>query len=491
MKRKLIQAFAVILILSGTVHSQTLPGDSITIAANADLTHGFVHMIFFGRHYRPLWATPVRIPVIDLERSGFKIIKEGGSNETFNLRLTDSLKREFVARSVKKDLTKALPDNMQKSMVARVFSDLMSANHPYGPLMVAPMAKAAGVFHSNPKLYVVHIDTNVSRDFRSGTTAMLVMIEERADESWSQFPKFNYAKSVVGTEKFMTDRLNDNDILTDGELFLRTRLLDLLIGDWSRHEDQYRWAVRDSGDIKFYQPIPRDRDHAFYRYNDGLLNRISLLFVPKTVTFGKKIKNVEHLHIVGAMLSKLILTSVTREKWYEIVASVKDGITDSVIENAVNQLPPEIYAKASVKLIKHLKARRNQLPRVADDLYDLIFTSPNIVGSNKDELFKVTRLNRTETLVEVYKISKKGNTDVLMFSRKFNTAETKEINLFGLEGSDRFEISGEADRGIKILVIPGPGEDEVKIAKGLSRGITVDDSEDFNYTQTILKEQLK
>jgi hypothetical protein len=37
----------------------------------------------------------------------------------------------------------------------------------------------------------------------------------------------------------------------------------MLIGDWDRHDDQWRWAAFDEGKHTVFKAIPRDRDQAF------------------------------------------------------------------------------------------------------------------------------------------------------------------------------------------------------------------------------------
>ena len=41
-------------------------------------------------------------------------------------------------------------------------------------------------------------------------------------------------------------------------------LFDLIIGDWDRHEDQWRWAEQEDGKDEIYEPIARDRDQTFF-----------------------------------------------------------------------------------------------------------------------------------------------------------------------------------------------------------------------------------
>jgi hypothetical protein len=63
----------------------------------------------------------------------------------------------------------------------------------------------------------------------------------------------------------MLDALNkDNDNSVDSSEFFRARLLDLFLGDWDRHEDQWRWADTKKGSEKKYFAVPRDRDQVFH-----------------------------------------------------------------------------------------------------------------------------------------------------------------------------------------------------------------------------------
>ena len=46
----------------------------------------------------------------------------------------------------------------------------------------------------------------------------------------------------------------DNDNSVKGKEFLRARMLDIYIGDWDRHEDQWRWHNTDSSKDKSMKP---------------------------------------------------------------------------------------------------------------------------------------------------------------------------------------------------------------------------------------------
>ena len=73
----------------------------------------------------------------------------------------------------------------------------------------------------------------------------------------------------LAENKMLNHRYAEDDHFIDQLAFARARLLDLLVGDWDRHEDQWRWAkFKQDDDIKLYRPIPRDRDNVFF-WSDG------------------------------------------------------------------------------------------------------------------------------------------------------------------------------------------------------------------------------
>src|SRR5690606_41612751 len=63
--------------------------------------------------------------------------------------------------------------------------------------------------------------------------------------------------------------------------------------------------------------------------------------------------------------------SVGREVWVEIADSLRAVITDEVIEEAIRQWPDPVFEEVGVYTIESLKARRDKLPEVANQYYDL------------------------------------------------------------------------------------------------------------------------
>jgi hypothetical protein len=80
-----------------------------------------------------------------------------------------------------------------------------------------------------------------------------VLFEEREPAGQSE--------NKIKTVKELDENYN---IDLDGKEVLRARMLDLLIGDWDRHEDQWRWKAEKTDKGKVYTAVPRDRDQALH-----------------------------------------------------------------------------------------------------------------------------------------------------------------------------------------------------------------------------------
>ena len=61
--------------------------DSVVIAADSSQAAGALFKSLFGRHYRDLWAAPIQVPVLDLQRfdGGLTPTEKGGGKQTRTL----------------------------------------------------------------------------------------------------------------------------------------------------------------------------------------------------------------------------------------------------------------------------------------------------------------------------------------------------------------------------------------------------------------------
>jgi hypothetical protein len=418
----------------------------------------------WGSHYRQEWSAPVRFKIVMLDTlaGGLTPYESGGGRQSKSLRLRDKSGREYVLRSVDKSFGKALPEIFQGTFVESVINDQVSIANPYGILIVPVLAEAAGVYHTRPEIFFVPQQPALD-SFNKDFANQLYMFEQRPDENWEVAANFGNSQNIIGTDKMLSELLEDNDHRVDQLSYVRARLFDFLIGDWGRHEDQWRWATVKKDDEKIYEPIPRDRDQAFTKFDGRLLKpAISMANLNHLQTFDKTIRDVNAFGFTARDLDRRLANEPSLKQWTEIAGDIQHALTNAVIEQAVKKLPAEVFTISGNELIEKLRSRRDHLVEYATTYYKFLAKDVDILGSDKKELFEINRISDNETDVKVYKIKKEGDVkNKPFYERKFYTAETNEIRLYGMGDDDIFHVTGTTHKGILIRIIGGNGNDSL------------------------------
>lgn len=351
--------------------AQTL-GDSVVIVPGPWYESGKIHHIFFGEKYRELWDTPVQVAVFqwDEAKGGLEPVKMGGSQQTIGLDAEDSQEREWALRSVNKDQSKALPWVLRHTILRPMFRDQVAALNPYGAVVVPVLANAIGILHTNPSIVFVPYDKEKG-EYNERMAGRMALLEEDADGSWKGDKVFGNADKVDDTEE-MLERVAEEKYPVDTLLYARSRLFDMLISDWDRHEGQWSWALVEENGRKIYKPLPRDRDMAFYRFDEGLFSHITLLINNKFQSFHKEYKNVKGLTKQSIKMDRRLLQDVDLPSMLRVAEDIKTQLTDSIIEEAFQQYPPEIFQKVGREHIEILKARRDKLPEAAEEFWRIV-----------------------------------------------------------------------------------------------------------------------
>jgi hypothetical protein len=444
--------------------------DSVTLVPGANYKAGPVKTFLAGKHYRETWLTPVTVPVFDIESAegGLKPLKAGGNMQSLVLHMQAANGKRYVLRSVQKNPVKTIPEELRKTFVLSLAQDQVSTMHPYGALAAAQLAEAAGIYHTSPQLVYI-LKTPALGQFESSHGGMLALFEEKPEDDWSDAKNFGYSKNIIGTEDLLLKMEESTYHRVDERAFARARLLDILIGDWDRSEDQWAWAGFTTDSTTIYRPIPRDRDQAFVKM-DGFF---PWLFSRKWAArkyqgFDEDIDDMKGLNYNARWIDRSFLTRLSEADWISIADSVKRVLTDEVIEKSIRQVPSSgVYGE---EVIAKLKARRDRLVEYAKYYHNVLCEDVDIVGSNGSELFEVQR-KKDSTVVKVYRcrITVKGDKEKtlqaekqdLIYERVFADDETDEVRLYGLGGSDVFEISGKSREGVLVRVIGGEGFDRI------------------------------
>jgi hypothetical protein len=449
------------------------PGDSLTGPASDRYRRGAIGRFFFGTHYRPTWEMPVTVPTFRPDKlfGGLRAVKEGGSMQTLNLRMVAPDGHQYVLRSVDKDLTRALPEKKRAGMQAQTLQDQTSAVNPYGALVAASLAEAAGVYHASPKLYRVPTTENVLGEFQDAFAGRLVYLEERPDGDWRTRKEFGLAPRVVSSEEMLRARyaapgtdFNAPLADVDAHAYLRARLLDIYLGDWSRREDQWRWAlVSEENGTPRYRPIPRDRDHAFSRYADGVFPALAVLFKREVVSFGPKIEKVSRYVESSETLDRVLLGWLDEGAFTAEATSLQAALTDASIDKALTQWPANVQRLDGRKFRQALQQRRDQLPGKAKELYRYLAKQAVLVGTDGEDRYRFESEGQKLKITWQARLDTAGRHGMSTYGRSFNPTETKSICLYQLAGRDQIELVGPLPaKGPKIEIFDGPGRDEAR-----------------------------
>ncbi|GEQ86104.1 hypothetical protein ULMS_16120 [Patiriisocius marinistellae] len=442
---------------------------------------GFYNFIW-GKRYREYFGIPVTAEVADLSKvyKGLKITKAGGGHQSYSARLADEDGREYAMRGLEKNALKFLKfkvpgisyakEDYEGTFAETAVYDFFTTTHPYMQLVINPLAEAVNLNHGNTSLYYLPKQPGFEI-LGDAYGDQLYFIEERPNDEQKDYPGYNRMnpgggeiKEFESTKDVFEKIKEDEKYAIDQKAFIRARIFDMLIGDWDRHEDQWRWGQYEinEDDIRFL-PVPRDRDGAFAKF-DGVAIPAIQLFLPDTrfwQSYDQEIPNVKWFNGEGNNLDRSILNKFSTAEWIAQAKYIQDNMSDEAIEKAFEKLPKEVQDEASENIKKNLKGRLANLDKIAERYGTYLNKTVAIHGTNKDDKIKITRLDNGMTKV-VLERKLKGENEVF-FDRTFDAKETKEIWIYGLDDDDEFEVEGNGDNKIMVRLIGGYGKDNFNI----------------------------
>ncbi|GGZ80048.1 metallophosphoesterase [Algibacter mikhailovii] len=432
-----------------------------------------------GDHYRQAYSTVINAEVATLDTlyGGLKIVRKGGGNQTKSLRLQRKDGRQMNMRALRKSATqflqttlyknKYIQDDFKRTSVESFILDFYTSAHPYAFATVPDLSDAAEVFHTNPKLYYVPKHKQLG-EFNNEYGDELYLIEERPEKNYSGTALFGFADDIESTHDVIQKIRKDESYKIDEDAFIRARLFDMLIGDWDRHQDQWRWAQfnQDNGN-KHYKPIPRDRDQVYSNFDGALLDVLRSLSgaTRELQEYDEELKDIERMNTDGIKLDRILIQRANKETWLKHAKFLQEHITDEVIDKAFSKIPVEVQDEDIADIKEKLRGRRANMMEIAERYFEIVNKLVIITSTDKDDFIEIERLGSQETRVKVSRI-KDGEKGRVILDKTFNREITKEMWIYGLDDKDVFEVTGKADKPIFIRLIGGQNNDTYNIKSG-------------------------
>jgi predicted phosphodiesterase len=457
-----------------------------SIYTKEEVTKSKKYRFLWGERYRKYFGTLVNAPTVDLDTlfGGLKPVRKGGGHQSKSLRLRDKKGREYVMRALRKNAVQYLQavafkdqyveGKFDGTATENLLSDVFTGSHPYAPFTIGRLSDAIGLYHTNPVLYYIPKQNSLGQ-FNAEFGDELYMIEERASSGHGDKASFGFANKVISTDDLLHNLNKNEHHILDEEAYIKARLFDMLIGDWDRHEDQWRWAVFKEKKQTIYRPIPRDRDQAFSIFGDGALLNIATKLVPTLrlmKSYTKELKSPKWFNLEPYPLDMVLISRSEKGIWDKQVELIRNNITDVVIDEAFTNFPDEVKGETIQEIKRKLQGRRSNLQNISDSYFSHITKFQVIIGTQKDDWFEIERLQNGQTKITAYRI-KKGKKDVVFHQRIYNESETKEIWIYGLNDDDVFVVKGKGEKQIKLRIIGGQNNDIYNIIDG--KNVTIYD----------------
>ncbi|MGO4911890.1 hypothetical protein [Leeuwenhoekiella sp. W20_SRS_FM14] len=433
----------------------------------------------WGKHYRDLYGVEIEahVALLDTLYGGLKVERAGGGHQTQSLRLVDKDDREYNMRALAKDPFAFLKSSgyddldaqvyFKGTLPARLIEDFYTASHPYGAFAIPKLAGAADLNHTHPKVFYVPKQKELG-DFNETHGDRLYMIVEKPDADFNGDHMFGFNEDVESTtDLFEAIREDEKNVVEEND-YIRARVFDMLVGDWDRHEDQWRWAERkDSADVATYIAIPRDRDQVFSKF-DGKIIKMLQKFMASTrelANYGPDIEFIEKFSESAITLDRAILQKSTKKEWLDAVDYIQKQITPEVVAKAFADIPDEIQDEDWLQLQDDLLKRKSNLKDIVERYYAFYIKFQTLKGTDKDDHFYITRNDDGTTRIKAVRIEDDQD-GTLLFDRTFNPQETAEIWIYGLDDDDVFTTNGNGKSSIKLVIAGGLDDDTYDLKNG-------------------------
>ncbi|UMQ41117.1 metallophosphoesterase [Chryseobacterium sp. Y16C] len=438
---------------------------------------GPIYRWLWGEHYRKYYGIPIEAPTANISTldGGYTPFREGGGNQSNSLRLKAQDGQEFVMRGVKKSAVRFLNNmafkkstfgnELNNTFPDKFLLDFYTTNHPFTPFSVGNLAEKLDIPHSNPRLYYIPKQQALG-EYNQSYGDEMYMIEERFSSDAKTLASLDNAKDILSTDDVLKNLNKNYKYSIDKESYIRARIFDMLIGDWDRHSDQWKWAEYENGDKVIYKPIPRDRDQAFSKYDGAAFKIImNIPAIRHMKTFKEDIKNVKWMNMEPYPLDLIFLKGATQEDWISQAKYIQEHLTDKNIDEAFTNIPKEVQDETLADIQRKLKSRKTKLQDYAVQYYNVLQEKVPLAGTVNPDKFVITKTGNS-VLVQQYKLDKNKENPELVFEKTYDDSKTKELWIYGLEDDDIYEVSGDGRPKINIRLIGGYNHDTYTVANG-------------------------
>jgi hypothetical protein len=469
--RKVTAGLALSLALAAGL-SSAYGEETRKVVAGEIFAHGGVWRFWFGDGYRKEWITAAEVPVIDLktEAGGLKPVRQVGALETVGLALAGANGRAFTFRKLMKQPERTIPKEWLGTEIEAIVKDQTSAAHPAATAVVGALARSMGILFYGSRVMVMPDDPLLGQ-FRATFGNTVGTLDEYPT------PGYQGITEIISTGDLWKKWLEGGpENRVDSRAFVKARLFDLVVGNWDRHQGQWRWARIPGHPL--WEPVPEDADQAFTRY-EGVALGAARKMIPRFMRYsGEFPGRIEGLTVNNADVTRWFPADLEWPAFEELARELKAQMTDAAIDEAVRQMPAEWYAIDGALMAKEIRQRRDGIVEYARKFYLHLADRVEVRATDGDDLATVQHVADGSLEVTLAPASADGSAGAPYYHRRFLPKETKEVRVYLYGGNDHLVTSGPKKGDITLRVLGGSGNDVLDDTK--SGGADLRDSDGTN-----------
>ena len=438
-----------------------------------------IYKELWGEFYREEYSKDVKLPNANLDSlfGGVKVLRKGDSSLFRSLIVENESGDFYVIKAAKKESVQYLQhlffkdsyveDDLKQTVIESLINDLHTASFPFSNAIVNALLKTVNVnFQSSEYVYLPK--QKALGRYNAFIGDEVCIIEPLPFYNNTNQSNSNSNKIISSNDLFEQLRTGAKSSV-DEEMYVNARLIDLLVGDWSRDKNNWYWKQVYKSNQVVYEPIPINREQAFSKFDGVIFDVARGIAEPMNQfqDYNKEIdkKSIKWLTHSAIQLDRLLIQVNSNKFWLEQSKFIKNQLTDEVINSIFSQINnnhDSVYLDA---IKKRLIQRRDQLEEIVRLYLSMLEKLIIIQGSDHDDIIKIFRLDNDLTKIQIYE-KQTAEEPLLVLDRNFNSQATKEIWIYMLDGNDQLNISGKSNSKITIRVVGGLGDDQFDILNG-------------------------
>lgn len=415
----------------------------------------------WGRHYRDLYKVPITVQPVHLSSlyGGLRVVEqapkqyglflENKNGNLYLMRLVGGYTTFLESGFFKKVYNQK---EYKETYLDSFIKDAYTITNPYTFIVADKLAGKLSLSAFDPHIYYIP-PRSVQDTIADGTG-----IEDRLVSIYNIGAQVDKA-DVLETDTILHRIKEDKSFEVDLRVYIRERLFDMLVGDWNKTNDNWKWigTLRNDSTV-YYTPVVVDRVHAFTKVDGFFFKGILGMFGLKCISdYDYTYGNLRKTNGFSFPLDAALTVGCDRSLWLEEARYIKSTLTDEVIDRFFLLLPKEVQGKDTDEIKAKLKARRNGIENVAARYYHLLQKNPVITGTEKDDRFEIVRDYGNNVRIRIY-----DEADKIVFDKVYDK-DASEIWIYGLGGNDRFSVSGESGKKSLIVLVGGKGDNSYDI----------------------------